>query len=259
MKINNKTNKFSVLIIVLVLILCVGAVSFLFAPRNNDNNNSSTEINFSNLTMACLGDSIVMGPINHKSPITTPYCDIVKENLGLRDVYNFGCSWSSIACKSSCVCHPDGDYATIHEPYVYRYMDLPQADIIHVRCGTNDYGLGVPIGTIDDYGSSTYYGALNMMASGLKSKYPNSYIFFMTACKYYDYDNVSTYGIAMSEYTNAVKNVCAKHNIDCFDFFNEVPIDKNTQTYDGIHPIQDYLTNTMAPAITQFIKDNYKK
>ena len=216
-----------------------------------DNMNEPIGANFHTLTMACLGDSITMGNGEGEAP----YCNAVGDILNLKDIYNYGVSWSTIGYMKDCHCHTN-NYN--HYPYVYRYSNIEQADIIAVMGGINDFGVYLPLGTIEDYESNTFYGALNMLASGLKTKFNNSYIFFMTGFKYEQNSHVNAIGIDFSEYNQAIVDVCEKYNIDCFDVYNEIQFSRSLNTVDGIHPTEDFVNNTWSPQIAQFIRDNYK-
>ena len=207
-------------------------------------------IDFSDLTklnMSCLGDSLTMG-----QGIETPYSTFIEEELGLKEVYNYGIGWSTIANSGTCTCHPQ-NFAGGHNPFVYRYMAMNQAEIIAVCGGANDHGVNVPLGTIDDVKGNTFYGALNNLITGLQESNPGAYIFFMTP---FNYDTVNDNGIHIYEYAEAIKKVCEKHEIDCFDCYAEIPINVGTDTIDGVHPTQEFVQNTWAPQIAQFIRDN---
>ena len=255
----NKLKNFALIFsILLSFIVCISFASACFEKSASESNFNSSEekllevdVDYSQLTMVCLGDSITLG-----SGIENPYCDVVKDILGLKNVYNHGVGWSTIGYKSNCSCHPNNDFN--HHPYVWRYEDLPNADIIALMGGGNDFAVCLPLGTIDDYGSTTFYGALNMLVSGLQSKFPTSYIFFMTGFDYYDFEYINRDNVNWREYNNAIKAVCVKYNIDCFDVFNEIDFDVYEYTLDEVHPTQDFVTNIWSPQIAQFIKENYK-
>ena len=234
----------------------------IFNPRDESESESefensetsstdSTEVApnpFSSLTMACLGDSITMG-----AKIKTAYPDVVKDILGLDTVYNYGISWSTVGYNDNCPCH---NGARNHDPYVFRYEQMENADIIAVMGGANDLPVCVPIGDIDDTEPTTFYGALNILASGLKSTYPDSYIFFMTN---FNYITVNSNGDSRADYNDAIRAICAKYDIDCLDIWNIIPFDQDSDTVDGVHPTQDFVTNVWSPVIADFIKENYNK
>lgn len=57
-------------------------------------------------------------------------------------------------------------------------------DIIWIAGGTNDWNLGKAVGTWDDTGSSTFYGALKGICSFLSQNYPNATVIFVTPIPY---------------------------------------------------------------------------
>ena len=210
---------------------------------------------FSDLTMACLGDSITMA-----TKVDDPYPTAVKNILGMKEVYNHGVSWSTLSYIDDCWCHPDSDYD--HDPYVFRYDELEDADIIAIMGGVNDWGCLIPIGDIDDFVPTTFYGALNILIHQLKLEHPDSYIFMMTGFDYYDVENVDAYNrdkVYWREFNEAIVAICEKYGIDCFDVFHEIPVNRDVDMIDGTHPTQEFINNVWAPMVADFIRENYKK
>ena len=205
---------------------------------------------FSNLTMAFIGDSITDGAKGIDS-----YTLAVKDNLGLKKIYNHGVDWSTVAYKENCHCHVNQNFN--HDPFVFRYNEVENADIICVFGGINDYGCLVELGTIDDNVPTTFYGALNILVSGLIENNPDSYIFFMTGFHYHEKTNSD--GINWREYNEAIIDICDKYDIDCLDLYNDLPFDRDVYTVDGIHPTEDFIINIFSPMISDFIRENYKK
>ena len=210
---------------------------------------------FANVTMACLGDSITMA-----TKVVDPYPTVVKNILGMQEVYNHGVSWSTLSYIDDCWCHPDSDYN--HDPYVFRYDELEDADIIAIMGGVNDWGCLIPIGDLDDVVPTTFYGALNILITQLKADHPDSYIFMMTGFDYYDVEKVDAYNrdkVYWREFNEAIVAVCEKYDIDCFDVFHEVPVNRDVDMIDGTHPTQEFINNVWAPMIADFIRENYEK
>lgn len=209
-----------------------------------------TMIDFSDLsklTFTCLGDSLTAG-----QGIETPYSTFVKDELGFKAVNNYGIGWSTVANSGSCVCHPN-NFDNAHNPFTSRYSFMEKGDVIAVCGGVNDHGINVPLGTIDDDTSETFYGAMNRLIAGLKELNPGAYIFFMTP---FNYDTTNDVGLHLSVYVDAIKEVCIKHNIDCYDCYTEIPINVSVDTIDGVHPTQEFVEKIWAPQIAQFIRNN---
>ena len=251
-----KSKTFSSIIVLLLTVSIVGSLGANIFHRNFNNTASGTNNKFSNLTMACIGSSSTLPTkVNHAYP------DVVKNTLGIKEVYNYGISWSTLAYKEDCHCHPDSDYD--HSPYVFRYDDMEEADIIIVQGGGhNDYGCLIPIGSIDDTTATTFYGGLNILIEGLKEKYPDSYILFMTGFDTYNDKNNSvgaknSAGVYYSEYAEAIINACEKHNVDCLDIYHKLPFIRARHSVDGTHPTQEYIDKIWAPYIVEYLRENY--
>lgn len=208
---------------------------------------------FSGLTMAAIGSSTTQG-----AKIERSYVDIVEDLLGLRKTYNYGVSWSTIGHRENCTCnHPylPDDY--IHDPMVYRCTEIESADIIFIYGGLNDFGVKLPLGTPADKTQYTFYGALDMLLSRVKTAYPDSYVFMATGFNYFDgYTNGN--GDTWESFNDAIRLVCERYGVDCLDLYTE-PFNRITDTVDYVHPTQEYTTNVLAPKIAEFIKKNYPR
>lgn len=250
--------KFSIVLVSVLCIVLSCSFFLLFFKKNNNasNEDNLTGVNWSNITISCLGDSVTEG-----LQLNNPYPKVLQKQLGTKFCYNYGIGGSTCAVVEECSCHPTRPEA--HYPMCERYKLIKQSsDIIIVMCGINDSAY-VSLGTIDSTDTTTFYGAMNTMCQGLKEKYKDSWIFFMTSFKYDNYDimsYVNTFGDKRVDYyVAAVKAVCEKYDIDVFDTFNEIPIHSASDTLDNVHPNQNFVTNVWTPAIAQYIKANYKK
>ena len=204
-----------------------------------DHPNAEADSNvFSKLTMSCIGDSITCIAEDQK------YTPLLKEELGLRECYNYGVSGSTIA-KS-------GTRSCITERYD---AVAPQSNIISVLAGVNDCDTGVELGTINDTDNTTFYGALNVLVKGLKENHPNAFIFFMTPYKYIN----ETASAKLEAYANAIKEVCALNNIPVLDLFNEGNFDYTNSEYtaDGLHPTAKFYEEFTVPQIAEYLRANY--
>lgn len=247
---------FNICLICLISIFAFSGVFVLLKNVNNKDGNSSNQIDWSNIEISCLGDSLTFG-----SEINTSYPKLLKKKLGAKMVYNYGIGYSTCSVITECECHPTRPKA--HYPMCERYTQIKESsDIIIVMCGFNDAGLA-PLGTIDDTENTTFYGAMNTMCKGLKEKYSNSWIFFMTSFKYdhYGVENpTNDFGYHREDYYNtAVKKICNKYDFDVFDTFSELSWHSVTNAVDNVHPNQEFVTNTWVPAIANYIKENYKQ
>ncbi|MBO5713343.1 MAG: hypothetical protein J6R88_04005 [Clostridia bacterium] len=216
------------------------------------------EVDFSNLTINCLGDSLTAGILPNYQIMEKPYPALLQEVLGVKKVNNYGVGGRFLSLD-----YPD--------TMCNVYSTMVDADIISVMGGTNDvlsFGTAKGVlGTLNDTDKSTIYGALDCLCRGLKEKYPNSYIFFMTPfalADIRDIDCLNNSGFSLNDVNTAIKIVCTRYNIDVFDVYNECDFkaQANYETSlgigDGIHPNQQFI-NLFTSKLAQFIKDNYNK
>jgi len=239
---------FTFLIIFIIVAMCG---SFVIIGNKNSNSSSSnnSNIDYSLLKMGCLGDSITYGVDGVNGGVMSePYSTLLKNELSFNEVYNYGVNGTTYCLNNLGRRSLVDCYDTLH-------YDL---DIISVMCGVNDYDCSLPLGTIDDINGYTVYGAIKIVAKGLKELYPNSFIFFITPLNT-TWSNNTTYDLI--EVVNAIKEVCSIENIPVLDLFSNggYEIEMNNSNSDGLHPSQEFIKNYTAPQIAQFIKDNYNK
>ncbi len=240
----NKANKFSFIIVILVCILNICSCSLFL---KNLNNSSAKPINFSQLKYLAFGDSIT-----HGNYLENSYPKLVVEILGCKSYLNKGVGGSTYV-------HKDGRNC-IGDDVPYYLNKIGHYDIISVAGGVNDHDLSFPLGTISDTTTETIYGSLNIIARTLKST--DSFVFFITPIKY-DRDRVNYENYELKDIATAVIEVGKKYDIPVLDLYSTsqfeiVGCGMNNNECDGTHPIQEYMTDYMAPKIANFIKDNYK-
>lgn len=241
-------NFLKIFILVILILGIIGAGGYLgyhYLGNKKENN-----VDFSSMTYVALGDSITAGSRGKLSGVFSgymdaPYCELVKEELGLKSVKNYGVSNSTISSGDGYV-----------SPMVERYNEMEDADIVSVMGGINDYGKPVSLGTISDTETTTFYGALNTLAKGLKEKYSNAFIFFMTPL------SVPNFAPLLQKYCQAIKEVCARYSILVLDTNSlcDFSQEYNADGYigDGVHPSEEFHKKVLAPTISKFIKNNYK-
>lgn len=255
----NKQTRLKILIAiiigsVLIAALVTGLVLHFALPHNREENN---DVDFSELTYVAIGDSITAGADSTRgyAPMDYPYPELVKERLGLKKCINYGANGTYLT-----------DFKGDGSAIVTRYKQMADnADIVSVLGGINDFCEGdgkqtsIALGTIDDTDIKTIYGALNVLAKGLKEKYPNSFIFFMTPMKVTapHYPPTVTYDLPVL--VQAIKDVGNKYDLPVLDLYNDCPYQNEmVQPYsDGIHPTQNFVRKELAPLIADFIRENY--
>ena len=124
----------------------------------------------------------------------------------------------------------------------------PDADIVVVWGGTNDFGHGdVPLGTIDDRDNTTFYGALHCLYRALWEKYPTATIVVMTPLhRVGEHDTLNEHGnpaiAPFKVIRDTIIEVAAYYSFPVVDLYAisnlnpELPIIKETFMPDGLHP-----------------------
>lgn len=151
---------------------------------------------FAGKTASFYGDSLTEANYH----CTKGYHSWVKDLLGLAYYKNYGNSGYKVSD-------------------VYNKVNsiTDAADVIFVMCGVNDQSFSVPIGVLGDTTTGTTYGALNLLCSLLKQKYPTSIIVFITP--HYQTKYPHSEGITSYEVSKAVREVCEKYAIPVYDNF----------------------------------------
>lgn len=106
---------------------------------------------------------------------------------------------------------------TKFHPICDRYQEMPEADIILVEGGRNDFNQKVPIGTADSRDTTTYMGALNVILDGIQEKYPDAMIVCITPWNFKDKDG---YTLTYQDYCTAMKEVAKAHGVYCIEACN---------------------------------------
>ncbi len=198
-----------------------------------------------NADVVFVGDSITAGRNTTKA-----YHSYLKDMGVFKSVKAQGRGGSCISTQS--------DYGLEKYPLTQRYNSIPAADLIVIFMGTNDYGHETPLGSISDTSDISFYGALNVVITGLREKYPDSQIVFVTPLHRYgfgkseslgtkfSYDNLPNgEGKSLGDYVDAIKAIAGKYSLPVIDLFNlypfnpEKPEDKQKYFPDGLHPNEE--------------------
>lgn len=195
--------------------------------------------------IACLGDSITEG-VNANGWQWHRYIDQWAKNNGIETtVVNLGIGGTSV-CTSSYV-------TDTLKPFVNRLETIPtDADIVTIFGGTNDWGNNATIGTIDDTGKETFYGAYKYILEWLAINRPNAKVMTMTPLKRYFRGGGTTWvnaqttrnskGQLLQDYVKAVKDVSDLYAVPCVDLHNDSGLNpviesvRNRFMGDGLHP-----------------------
>ncbi len=209
---------------------------------DNTSEQPSDDHPYDGMSVVFVGDSITYGTGTEKT-----YHSYLGEMINFSSVSVRGVPGSCFSAKS--------DYSTANSPLVNRYSDIPDADLIIVFMGTNDYGHETPLGTPSDTTDISFYGALKIVISSIHRQHPASTLVFVTPLHRYGFgtskilNSKFTYdylpngrGFTLGEYVEAIKDVCRKYSVPVIDLFNQCPInpandvDRNLYFPDGLHP-----------------------
>ncbi|MCR5398264.1 MAG: SGNH/GDSL hydrolase family protein [Lachnospiraceae bacterium] len=119
----------------------------------------------------------------------------------------------------------------------------PDADVIVIFGGTNDYGHGdAPLGCMEDRTDETFYGALHLLYQSILSKYPKAEIVIMTPIHYSDeYALFNGLGVpvrgCLEDYVDIIMDVAAYYALPVLDLYR----------LSGIQPAEEMLRKRYAP------------
>ena len=166
---------------------------------------------------------------------------------------NYGESGRVVATGASGATVPDA------RSFCNYYSSLPSgANLITVFGGVNDFVLGVPLGSSSSTDKSTFYGALNVLADGLKSKYPSGRITFFTPIRIGGHATANKSGHTLKDYRNAIVTVCNNKGLEVLDLYSldsmdaDISVSNYMGDWDTTHPngngqqvIADYMVQQM--------------
>jgi hypothetical protein len=92
-------------------------------------------------------------------------------------------------------------------------------DLITVLGSVNDHRADSKLGVEGSTDSKDFFGALHVLITGLKQKYPTSRIVFITPFKISGYDGRNLYGHTLTDFRNAIVTMCNKHQLEVLDLF----------------------------------------
>ena len=201
-----------------------------------------------------LGDSITEGAF--ASSQENCYVSVVGKLLNC-ETRNYGISGTRIARQKAASADPrwDLDFSSRVDAM------NPDADLVFVFGGTNDYGHGdAPMGNINDSTPYTFYGAMNVLVDELLKKYEKNKVIFIIPLYRENEDNPFGDGTRtnkrppLSEYRKAMVEVLTNRQITILDIKDEMgKPEGNPLLADGLHP-NDKGHKKLATLIANFIK-----
>lgn len=183
-----------------------------------------------------LGDSITQG-VGVSSP-EKAYPAVLKEKYGIAEVRNYGISGTRFARQHK---------PTVDKPYhdldfCSRVGDMePDADIVVVFGGTNDFGHGdAEIGCFADRTPDTFYGACHTLMRSIIERFPASTIVFMTPLHRAVEEQAGK--LPLSGYVSIIREVAEYYALPVLDLYGtsglqpQLPIIRERYVPDGLHP-----------------------
>lgn len=196
--------------------------------------NNST-LDFSNMKIACLGDSITEGANG-----ATPYPTFLKDILGAGEVLNLGIGGSTI-----CSDHDDGVAAMSD-----RMDEIPEdTDLVIVIGGTNDnfYQASWQFGFMDweTKGDGTFCGDLQLLMRRFKWLFPDTKVIFFTPPSNTKIDELRAANanlLDQAKYAEATVYIGAEEGMPVVDLYNQNFLNAHDTTVatqllgDKVHP-----------------------
>ena len=182
-----------------------------------------------------LGDSITEG-VGVSDILTKRYTAVFERETGAI-VNNYGIGGTRITRKATPSINPRHDLCFLDR---VDEMD-PEADVVVVYGGTNDFGHGLTFGKPDDRDEYTFWGAMHSIILRLKRRFPNSEIVFMTPIHRRTEDTAREDGLRLVDFVDAMMEVTAYYGIPTLDLYRTSGIqpaveELDDMTDDGLHP-----------------------
>lgn len=190
-----------------------------------------------------LGDSITecVG-VSHPSKL---FHGLLTEQYGIV-ARNYGICGSRIARQQNCSNPND----RMEQYFALRVDEMdPDADVIVVFGGTNDFGHGdAPLGSPEDTTADSFWGGCNLLFTKLIEKYPTATIVVITPLHRTNEmnpkgDGHKPYNVGvLSTYVDILKKSAARFSLPVLDLFSAgnmqpcVEVQKQAYIPDGLHP-----------------------
>lgn len=204
------------------------------------------------MTWCAMGDSITAGTGAGGSSYS--YANVCANLAGITAIHNHGIA-------GSCVCA--GYNTALTEPgietaFCNRFGEMSaSADLITVLGSVNDHRADVKVGSPTSTDKNDFYGALYVLITGLKQRYPNGRIVFITPFKISGWNGKNMYGFSLQDFRNAIVTQCNRFQIEVVDLFSEEQFSWLKGLYQGWFYSYDYYHPTPAghQAIASWLKD----
>ena len=193
-------------------------------------------MNLQGLKINFLGDSITEG--HGCSSVEKQFTSLIAAQYGaVTRCYGIGGTRLAKQTKPSDNPRHDLDF-----PSRVAEMD-PDADLIVVFGGTNDFGHGdAPFGEFSDRTADTFCGALHVLYTALLEKYPDKQIMVMTPLHRSSENIPNMHGKILAEYVDMIRKAAEYYSLPVLDLWAvsgiqpAVPVMKEKYMPDGLHP-----------------------
>ena len=211
-------------------------------------------MNLQGLKINFLGDSITEG--HGCSSVEKQFTSLIAAQYGaVTRCYGIGGTRLARQTKPSEWPRHDLDF-----PSRVAEMD-PDADLIVVFGGTNDFGHGdAPFGDFSDRTADTFCGAIHELYVSLLEKYPTATIMVITPLHRSTEDIPNMHGKVLKDYVDVIRRGAEYYSLPVLDLYATygvqpaVPVMKDTFMPDGLHP-NDAGHVILTNKIAQFIKN----
>lgn len=187
------------------------------------------------------GDSITWydGQNYEDGSVCVGYQTIMNNRIKFYNVRNEGWSGHSMADGTA---NGDGCVTRILE------INHSDYDLCTIACGTNDFKLNVPLGTLGtmkdtSFERTTFYGAYRTAIQFLLKQKPTLRIVLFTPLQRdnngYDVEHTNNAGYKLRDYVNAIKKLGEMYGLPVCDMYANSGFTKltlETYTIDGLHP-----------------------
>ena len=193
-------------------------------------------MNLNGLKINFLGDSITEG--HGCSSVEKQFTSLLASEYGaISRCYGIG--GTRIARQTAPSGNPRHD---LDFPSRVAEMD-PDADLIVVFGGTNDFGHGdAPFGDFSDRTVDTFCGALHVLFTSLLEKYPAAPIMVMTPLHRATEAEPNMHGKVLKDYVDMIRRAAEYYSLPVLDLWAvsgiqpAVPVMKELYMPDGLHP-----------------------
>ncbi|MBR1582513.1 MAG: SGNH/GDSL hydrolase family protein [Spirochaetales bacterium] len=214
-------------------------------------------------TIDFLGDSLTEGL--YLKDNGNRYDNYIARTCGLKKANNYGIGGTRIAFQSR-----PSEKAKHDLDFCGRcYLMDPDADIIVVFGGTNDYGHGdAPFGKIGDKERTTFCGAVDYLINKIRELYPSAKLVMVTPGHRFDdattppidkYQRLGIEGRQLEDYVDAMVRIAKSYDVPILNLLEKLdidpkkPEDREKYTRDGLH-YNDLGHVKLGECVAQFLK-----